>query len=288
MSDAEVASALRARHLCLLYQPQYQLLGGRLRGFEALARLSVGQDHDQEYGWIAPEHFIPVACAAGLMGALTLHLIEEACRALRAWRGRNPHAVFIAVNIESEDLADILFAPRVSRLLAQYRIRPGELELELVERRSIQLSDTCRANIRQLRGQGIRFALDDFGTGYSALSLLAELPFDVVKIDKAFLARVPRDPEACTLMTGVVQLCIALHKEVVVEGVESHAQLSWLESLPPHRVRVQGNALSFPLHEPQARAHLPLTGVPSSPMSMVTNASPTSVLDDAGLDPAAV
>ena len=165
--------------------------------------------------------------------------------------------MFIAVNIDSADLTDVLFAPRVCRLLAQYRIQAGELEIELVEGAMLGSCDIARTSIRLLRQAGVRLAMDDFGTGHSTLSRLAELPFDIVKIDKAFLTRVPDDTCACTLMTGVINLCLALRKDVVVEGVETDAQLRWLARLRWHRVRVQGNGLSQPLTEPLAREQIP-------------------------------
>jgi len=250
--DPELIAALHAQHVRIVFQPQYILPTMQLRGFEALARLSVGDER-----WIAPERFLPLAQAAGLMGALTLHMVEAACRALKRWRDSGHAPVFIAVNIEPDDLGDILFAPRICRLLADYRVQPGELELELVERRSLMSGDTMLANISQLRAAGIRLAMDDFGTGESALAQLGELPFDIVKIDKTFLTRVPVDAVACTLLRHVVALCAALHKEVVVEGVESEAQLQWLLRLRHRWLRVQGNALSFPLPEALAAERIP-------------------------------
>ena len=251
--DPAMIAALRAQHLQIVFQPQYTLSTMQLRGFEALARLSVDEHH-----WVPPDRFLPLAQAAGLMGALTLHMVEAACQALRGWRdgGRSP--VFIAVNIEPDDLADVLFAPRVCRLLAEYRVAAGELELELVERRALGADATTQTSIAVLRAAGIRFAMDDFGTGQSALSQLGDLPFDIVKIDKTFLHRVPCDPAACTLLPHVIALCLALHKEVVVEGVESDEQLQWLVQQQQRGLRVQGNALSFPLPEALAAASISL------------------------------
>jgi EAL domain-containing protein (putative c-di-GMP-specific phosphodiesterase class I) len=254
LADSDIIAALRAGQLRIVFQPQYTLPGLQLQGFEALVRLSIGND-----ALISPDQFLPLADAAGLMGALTLHMIEAACRTLRAWRESGRQAVFIAVNIESDDLDDILFAPRVCRLLAEYRVRPGELELELVERRFLRLRDVSRTNIGQLRSAGIRLAMDDFGTGSSALSQLADLPFDIIKIDKGFLSRVPTDGLACTLLASVINMCLALHKEVVIEGVESDAQLRWLGRLRWHWIRVQGNGLCLPLLEAQAGEQIPRT-----------------------------
>ncbi|QHI98874.1 EAL domain-containing protein [Xylophilus rhododendri] len=244
--------ALRAQHLGIVFQPQYLLPGTTLCGFEALVRLNMADERS-----IAPEHFLPLAAHAGLMGALTLFMVETACRTLKAWRELGHPPVFISVNIECEDLADILFAPRVCRMLAEHQVHRGQLEFELVERRFLELCDTSRTNITQLRGAGVRLAMDDFGTGHSALSQLAELPFDVVKIDKSFLARIPQDAVACTLLARVVDLCRALHKQVVIEGVESVAQLDWIAALPLQGIRLQGNALSLPLPGAQAWAARP-------------------------------
>lgn len=253
IGQADLLRALESRQIGVVLQPQYMLPGLSLCGFEALARLQVAQDQ-----WLAPEYFLPLAHSAGLINGLTLHVIESACRTLERWRAGGRHGMFIAVNIDSADLTDVLFAPRVCRLLAQYRIQAGELEIELVEGAMLGSCDIARTSIRVLRQAGVRLAMDDFGTGHSTLSRLAELPFDIVKIDKAFLTRVPDETRACTLMTGVINLCLALRKDVVVEGVETDAQLRWLARLRWHRVRVQGNGLSQPLTEPLAREQIPL------------------------------
>lgn len=250
--DDDLLSALRAQRLGIVLQPQFLLPGMQLKGFEALVRLDMSHDR-----WAFPDRFLPLAQSEGLMAALTLHVIESACRTLRDWRAGNRSGMFIAVNIEAIDLCDILFGPRVCRLLAQYAIASGEIELELVERQSLGLGDVARANISLLRDAGVRMAMDDFGTGHSALSQLVELPFDVIKIDKFFLRRIPEDAMACTLMTSVINMCLALRKEVVVEGVETDAQLRWLARLRWHWVRVQGNGLSHPLSEPDACARIP-------------------------------
>ncbi len=251
-----VMQALRAQHLRVVFQPQYALPTLQLCGFEALVRLGVG-DADDGGEWLTPERFLPLAQAAGLMGALTLFMAESACRALKAWRDSGHAPVFIAVNIEPDDLADVLFAPRICGLLAAYGIGPGQLQMELVERNALHGGDTAHTNIRLLRAAGVRMAMDDFGTGHSSLSHLSDIPFDIVKIDKTFLARIPSDALACTLMTSVINMCLALRKEVVVEGVECDAQLHWLARLRWHWVRVQGNRLSYPMSQTEAGDSIP-------------------------------
>lgn len=251
--QADLLKAMEDQQFRFLLQPQYRLDGLVLCGFEALARLRVAPDQ-----WAAPEHFLPLAHAAGLMEALTLQMIEDACRTLRSWRGGHRPGMFIAVNVEADDLHDVRFAPRVCRLLARYRIEPGELELELVEGRPLRLGDVAGTNIRLLRQAGVRWAMDDFGTGHSTLCRLAELPFDTVKIDKTFLARIPHDTPACILMAAVIDMCLALHKQVVVEGIETDRQRLWLARPHWQAVRMQGNGLSLPLAEVVARERIPL------------------------------
>jgi len=251
---ADLLKALENRQFSVLLQPQYLLPGLSVCGFEAIARLHVTPDQ-----WLAPEQFLPSAHAAGLTDGMALHVIESACITLQSWRGSGRQGMFIAVNIEMGDLADVLFAPRVCRLLVQHRIQPGELEIELSEAHMPGSCDIADTSIHLLRQAGVRLAMDNFGTGHSTLSRLAELPFDVVKIDKAFVSRIPDASRACTLMTSVINLCLALRKDVVVSGVETDAQLRWLARLRWHRVRVQGNGLSHPITEPLAREQIPLT-----------------------------
>lgn len=260
VDHADLLDAMETQRFGVLLQPQYRLPALDLCGFEALARLHVSHEH-----WLTPEHFLPLAQTTGLINKLTLHVIESACRTLQLWRGTHRHGMFIAVNIDSTDLTDVLFAPRVCRLLALYRLLPGELELELTEGRMHHSSAVVETNIRLLRQAGVRMAMDDFGSGHSTLARLADLPFDIVKIDKAFLAQVPDQARACTLLSSVINLCLALRKEVVVEGVETDAQLRWLARLRWHRVRLQGNGLSLPLTEPLAGHHVPLASRLSHP-----------------------
>ena len=230
--ESELWRALADNQLVLHYQPQIDLLSGKVVGVEALVRWR----HPQR-GLIAPAEFIPVAEECGLILPLGHWVLLTACRQVRDWLDAGIDMGEMAVNISALQFRQAGFAQSVQAVLAETGIPAERLELEITESTIMHGVDAAIQTLAQLRAMGIRLAIDDFGTGYSSLSYLRRFPLDRLKIDRSFLVDVETDPDAAALLTSIVMLGRSLGLQLVAEGVESFAQAQFLRTLECERVQ---------------------------------------------------
>ena len=220
-----LTDALRDGGLRTHYQPIVDLLTGHVRGFEALVRWP----HPQ-LGMLGPGAFLPVAEALDLLDAVDEHVLHEACASARAWADAG-HPATISVNVSPPHLTAPGFAAAVRQTLDRTRLTPGALVLEVTETAVVADIGRARRVLQDLRALGVRIALDDFGTGYSSLLQLRELPFDTVKIDRAFVAGLPDNPYDTAICASVLSLTERLGKRSVAEGVETLEQAGTVAGL---------------------------------------------------------
>ena len=202
----------------LFYQPKVDAANGALLGFEALVRWD-----RPGLGRIAPSDFIPAAERTGLIGPLGRLILAQACQQIARWRAEHGEAFPVAVNVSPLQLIDTQFPQLVADTLAQYRVPPALLTLEITESAAVTHLEQARDQIRQMRELGVRVALDDFGTGFSSLNLLRSLPVSTVKIDRSLIEPLPA-PDAAAVIKAICQLAAVLQLDVVAEGVETEAQ----------------------------------------------------------------
>jgi len=196
------------------FEPQVDLLTGEIIGFEVLARW----EHPLS-GMILPDRFIPVAEEHGLIGRLSEQIMLAAMTEAAGW----DQAIKLSVNISPSQLADSWLAQRIVRLLTEAGFPAERLVVEITESSLFSDLDLARTIVTSLKNQGIRLALDDFGTGFSSLAHLRSLPFDVIKIDRSFVATLARDPESSAIIRAVTTLADGLGVPVTVEGIEDAA-----------------------------------------------------------------
>ncbi|HUE80176.1 MAG TPA: bifunctional diguanylate cyclase/phosphodiesterase [Sphingomicrobium sp.] len=196
------------------FEPQLDLETGEIVGFEVLARWL----HPLS-GVILPDRFIGVAEEIGLIGRLSERIIREALIEAVDW---DP-AIKISVNISPVQLTDAWLAQRIVRLLTEIGFPAERLVVEITESSLFTDLDVAGAIVTSLKNQGVRLALDDFGTGFSSLSHLRSLPFDVIKIDRSFVANIYSNKESSAIIRAVTTLAGALEVPVYVEGIESEA-----------------------------------------------------------------
>lgn len=230
--ESELWQALADNELVLHYQPQIDLLSGKVVGVEALVRWR----HPQR-GLIAPSEFIPVAEECGLILPLGHWVLRTACRQIRAWLDAGIDMGEMAVNISAHQFRQAEFAQLVRSVLAETGVEPERLELEITESTIMHGVDAAIQTMAQLRATGVRLAIDDFGTGYSSLAYLRRFPLDRLKIDRSFLLDVETDADAAALLTSIVMLGRSLGLQLVAEGVESFAQAEFLRTLECERVQ---------------------------------------------------
>src|SRR6266571_297589 len=214
----ELRSAIAHGELALDYQPQ-ALIDGEIIGFEALLRW-----HNPSRGLISPGTFIPLAEESGLIISIGEWVLREACREAASW----PRPLQIAINLSPIQFRHGDLPELVHSILLESGLPASRLELEITE--GVLVEDFSRALsiLRRLKSLGVRVAMDDFGTGYSSLSYLQSFPFDKIKIDKAFISNVERNPQSAAIVRAVIGLARGLDVPVLAEGVETKDQLAFL------------------------------------------------------------
>lgn len=224
--ERALQQALAEHGLSLHYQPQVLSSSpGTLHGVEALARWQ-----HPEWGMVSPCQFIPVAEETGLIHALTLWLLDEACRQLAAWRATGYNVPTVAVNLSGYSFHRPEFAQEIHDALARHGLRHNDILLEITESVMMDASAVTLTNIETLHRNGFRLSLDDFGTGYSSLSYLHRLPIAELKLDKAFVQDLTTSAAARALTVSVLSIAHSLDMLVVAEGVETAEQQKWLQA----------------------------------------------------------
>jgi diguanylate cyclase len=218
--ESGLRDAIARGELALHYQPVVALQDARPVGAEGLLRWT-----SSELGDVGPDEFIEVAEGSGLIDQLGAWVLDRALRDLAEWRrsGVVDERFRVAVNVSAHQLTDALPA-QVEALLARHGVPAGNLGLEITES-AVMTGETPAAVLDRLHALGVTLLLDDFGTGYSSLSQLRRHPFDVVKVDRSFIAGLCAGGEDHALVVGVLSLAHALGKTVVAEGIESPRQL---------------------------------------------------------------
>jgi len=217
--------ALARNELSLHYQPQLDLVTGRILGCEALLRW-----RSPELGDVAPQDFIPIAEESGLILSIGTWVLQEAARQNKAWQEQGLPPLVMAVNLSAVQFRQANFVQNTAALLKDSGLDLQWLELELTE--SIMMDDPVNAarSITRLHDIGVRFAIDDFGTGYSSLSYLKRFRLHRLKIDKSFVQDILTDIDSQVIATAIIGLAHSLGLQTIAEGVENARQQAWLQA----------------------------------------------------------
>lgn len=213
----QLQDAIRNKEISVFYQPIVALNSGQMVGAEALARWP-----QPGGGYQSPDVFIPLAVRSGMMPQLTMLIIDRVFAEMGAWLQQHPDQ-HISINLEPCDLLNPRLPGLLAKRVAQWRLAPSQIALELTER---GFSDPVISGpaINTLRAAGYAIYIDDFGTGYSSLSYLQHLDVDMIKIDKSFVDAL----EYKTVTPHIIEMAKALRLTMVAEGIETEGQLQWL------------------------------------------------------------
>jgi diguanylate cyclase (GGDEF)-like protein/PAS domain S-box-containing protein len=235
----DLVTAIENNEFELHFQPQATTKGD-IVGFEALVRW-----RHRERGMVPPGIFIPLAEETGLIAAIDEWVLREACREAASW----PNPLSIAVNLSPVGFRRSDVPAMILSILLETGVNPQRLEIEITE--GVLIEDFARATsiLRKIKNLGVHVAMDDFGTGYSSLSYLQAFPFDKIKIDQTFIARLETNAQSAAIVQAILGLGRSLRLPVIAEGVETPAQLAFLAEEGCNEV--QGYLIGRP--QPMAR-----------------------------------
>jgi EAL domain-containing protein (putative c-di-GMP-specific phosphodiesterase class I) len=214
--DEELERAIARDELTVLFQPQIEPLTGRVAGIEALARWAGEPD---------TEALFARACRHGLAERLSRVVQRKALRLAGAWRGERAR-LRLSINVIAADLMRDGYTGWLLDEAAAVGFNPRRLTVEITESSLIADQKLAAERLGRLRDVGVEVAIDDFGTGYSSLAYLASLPLDTIKIDRAMIADLVGGSRDRIVVQAMIRLARELGLKVIVEGVESRAQLA--------------------------------------------------------------
>jgi diguanylate cyclase (GGDEF)-like protein len=220
--ESALRRAVERGEFVLHYQPQVDLASGAVIGLEALIRWQC-----PEHGLVPPGRFIGLAEETGLIQPIGEWVLRQACLQNKAWQNAGLAKVPVSVNLSARQF--VLNVPELVRAaLAEARLEPRYLELELTETASMDDPERTIRILQQLRDMGVRLAIDDFGTGYSSLNYLKRFPVDKLKLDQSFVRDLISDPDDLAISRAVIAMAHSLRLKVIAEGVETDGQLALL------------------------------------------------------------
>ena len=219
--EHDLRQAVARSEFSLVYQPQGDIQTDTVVGFEALLRWS-----HKTRGSISPAVFIPIAEETGAILGIGEWVLWEACRQAATWS----KPLTIAVNVSAVQIYSENFVQLVHEVLLETGLAPNRLELEITETALVRDLNRALNTLRRIKALGVHIAMDDFGTGYSSLSNLRAFPFDKIKIDGSFIKSVNTNAQAATIVRAVLGLGRGLGLPVLAEGVETPAELAFLQS----------------------------------------------------------
>lgn len=220
--ERDLKTAIAEDHLTVKYQPQLDCRDCQIIGVEALVRW-----HHPVRGLLPPSEFICLAEETGLILELGYSVLRKACTEIAAMNAEGAD-LRLAVNLSMAQFRASDMADKILAIVKESQLPPTMLELEITESLAMADPEHALAAIEPLRKEGIRFAIDDFGTGYSSLAHLRRLPFDVFKIDRAFISGIGQDESADVIIRTILAMAQSLDYDTVAEGVEKRSQFDFL------------------------------------------------------------
>ncbi len=240
MTKSKLKRAFERDELLVHYQPKYNLETGEVFGAEALVRWEL-----PDRGLILPADFIPIAEETNLIIEIGEWVLDKVCEDFRLWQMSVSSPGRVSVNLSLKQLRQKNFIKRISSILRSHEVSPTSLELEITETTLMENPERTIKMLDQLYALGLHLAIDDFGTGYSSLSALQQFPISTLKIDQSFVRDVVTNPDDATIVDTIIQMGRNMNMDVVAEGVETEAQLVFLQKLGC--TYVQGHLFGDPM-----------------------------------------
>ena len=218
--------AMEDEEFKIFYQPKVNVNKKEICGAEALVRWQKNNN------FISPANFIPLLEREGLINRLDMYMFEHVCKDIASFLENGIEPVRVSVNFSRIDLKNEFLYDQIITIIDKYKIDEKYIEIEITETSILEDKKILHPFIEKLSRRGITITVDDFGTGYSSLNFIKEYPFDVIKIDKAFIDSVDiSNPKNVLFFKNIVNLIRGLDMEIVVEGVENVMQIEYLKNM---------------------------------------------------------
>ncbi|MDQ6996679.1 MAG: EAL domain-containing protein [Mariprofundus sp.] len=218
--ERQLEIAIREQQLVMHYQPVFDLHNNRITHAESLIRWQ-----HPEKGLLMPDDFIPVAEETGQIIPLGEWVIQTVCEQAGEWCDAFNAKLQVCLNISPNQMMHADLEEQFAAAMHIHHASAGHLSIEVTE--NVRM-DTIRGRLDNMRQMGIHFLIDDFGTGFSSMRYLKQLPFDGLKIDRAFISDVDTDEEKAILVKSMIDMAHSLNLKVVAEGVEREAEAEFL------------------------------------------------------------
>ena len=247
--EADLYEAYEKGQFELYFQPKFDLALRRINSMEALLRW-----HHPTKGFISPDDFIPVAEANGLIHDISDFVLNESLKQIKQWNSIGLGGLQVSINVSPVQVRDPKLVSNILAVMKRAGVSTSQIEIELTETSVFESPQRARVALSRMRDAGLSIAMDDFGTGYTSLGQLADLPLDVVKIDRSFVIAMGTSERSRAIIESVINMAHALKLRVIAEGVETNEQLALLAGLGCNEI--QGYLISRPLPAREITAFL--------------------------------
>ena len=234
-----IDKAIVNRRFEVYYQPIYSIKERRYNSAEALIRLN-----DDEYGFISPEIFIPVAEKSGAIHKIGMYVLEEVCRFISSDEFKKLNIDYIEINLSVAQCMQNNLSKNILDMLNRYNVSVNQINLEITESLAADSQKIMIENLNTLSEAGISFSLDDFGTGYSNIKRIASLPLEIIKIDRSFTMFEDNKNLEIALKNSI-NMIKAMNMKIVVEGIETEELVKYFSELQCEYI--QGYFFSKPI-----------------------------------------
>lgn len=222
--ERDLHRALDHQEFVLHYQPQVDLLSGRVRSVEALLRWA-----SPDRGLVSPTQFVPIAEQNGLIIPIGRWVLEAACNQCSAWVEAGISAPRLCVNVSATEVTQTGFPEGVARILSEAGMDPGQLELELTETALLQDVRQTELALKALSEMGVNLAIDDFGSSYASVKHLGRFPVNTLKIDRSFLQDLSSASHGEVVLGALIKIGHSLGYQVLAEGIETDEALNFIK-----------------------------------------------------------
>lgn len=237
-----IQESLKNDYFYLVYQPQYNVMSKKLRGFETLIRMTLPDGTR-----VSPGEFIPIAEKTNLIKRIDEYVLNRAMQEFADIYRSEECDLLLSINVSAKDISNPDFSKKILSIAKEAGFPVNKLEIEITEYSLYESLNQTVNNIKALRSEGVKFALDDFGTGYTSLSQLLNIPFDLLKVDKSLVDDIETSEKSRDFISLVIYMGHIMNSEVIAEGVESETQLTLLRNQECDFVQgyVWGRPLSY-------------------------------------------